>query len=274
MPLSDELSIACPASTYSVAIRVLLRRRDWPAVELRARLRRAVDASLRWGVATHDDRGGQAAALVVARTGAVPVVPRAVELERRRALRMVHQPDELVVAVARQDRAVRVLVIVDELELEHTSVGNDQDPGLVDQLVLRDADRGVHLAVGSLLRLPDGAAPEDPTQRHPVLLVQGGYVDGSAHGSSLGSGVIGHRGRTAPPSGPVENRRPVDGSPRRIHVEVPFTWSAAPLVRDRTPLVFGSGVPRAREVVEQALPGRRARRRARRRSARPARDGP
>src|SRR4051794_41712411 len=161
MPLSDELSIACPASTYSVAIRVLLRRRDWPAVELRARLRRAVDASLRGGVASHDDRGGQAAALVVARTGAVPVVARAVELERRRPLRVVHQPDELVVAVARQDRAVRVLVIVDELELEHAPVGEDEDPRVVHQLVLRDPDRGVHLAVGTLLGVPDVSAAED-----------------------------------------------------------------------------------------------------------------
>src|SRR5215210_7299722 len=180
MPLSDEFSTAVPASTYSVAIKCSYRRSLLSgAADLRARLRRAVEASLRWGVASHDDRGGQAAALVVARAGAVPVVARAVELERRRSLRVVHQPDELVVAVARQDRAVRVLVIVDELELEHASVGQDQDPGLVDQLVLRDADRGAHLAVGSLLGLPDGAAAEDSTQRHPVLLVQGRDVDGS-----------------------------------------------------------------------------------------------
>src|SRR5918999_3607522 len=180
MPLSDELSTAVPASTYSVAITCSFPRSCFSrAVELRARLGRAVEASLRRGVASHHDGGGQAAALVVARTGAVPVVTRAVELEGGRSPRVVHQPDELVVAVARQDRAVGVLVIVDELELEHAPVGHDEDPGLVDQLVLRDPDRGAHRAVGSLLGLPDGAAAEDSTQRHPVLLVQGRDVDSS-----------------------------------------------------------------------------------------------
>src|SRR4051794_13459421 len=103
MPLSVELSTACPASTYSIAIRC----------SLRTRLCRSVQARLGWRFPLHDDRGGQAAALVVARAGAVPVVAGAVELEGRGALRVVHQPDELVVTVARQHRAMGVLVIVD-----------------------------------------------------------------------------------------------------------------------------------------------------------------
>src|SRR4051794_23018020 len=236
MPLSDELSIACPASTYSVAIRVLLRRRDWPAVELRARLRRAVDASLWRGVAADDDRGGEAAALVVARTGAVPVVARAVELERRRSLRVVHEPDEHVIAVARQDRAVRVLVVVDERELERAPMRQDQDAGLVDQLILRDADRGVHLAVGPLLGLPDGSAAEDPAQRHPVLLVQTRYVDGS-HQRCSSCPMPGPAAR-APRAHLGRDRMPVHGPPRRIAAEVPFARGGVPLVPDRAPLVM------------------------------------
>src|SRR5919199_3186159 len=93
------------------------------AVDLRARLRRTVEPGFRRRVPLHDDRSGQAAALVVARARAVPVVPGAVERESGCALCLVDQPEELVVAVARQDRAVRVGVVVDELELELAPVG-------------------------------------------------------------------------------------------------------------------------------------------------------
>src|SRR5829696_6592789 len=143
--------MAVPASTYSVAIECSF---PGPAAwGLRARLGRAVEPSLGRYLAAHDDRSGQTAALVVAGRGAVPVVPRSVELEGGGAPRMVHKPDELGVAVARQDRAVGVLVVVDELELEHAPMRQHDDSGLVDELVLGDPDRGVHLAVRSLLRL-------------------------------------------------------------------------------------------------------------------------
>src|SRR3954470_24118535 len=206
MPPRVGLPTACPSPTYSVAIRCSFSRCGRAgAVDLGAWLWRTVEASLWWRLASHDDRGGQAPALVVARARAVPVVPRAVELEGRLALRMVHQPDELVVAVAREHRAVRVLVIVDERELERSSVGHDQDAGLVHELVLRDPDRGAHDAVGSLLSLSDGSTPEDSTERHPVLVVQLGYVDGSvAHGSSLASiGQLLPKGLTTAPFRPT-----------------------------------------------------------------------
>src|SRR5918992_5113323 len=98
---------------------------------------------------------------------------------------MVHQPDELGVAVARQDRAVGVLVVVDELKLEHAPVGQHKDAGLVDELVLGDPDRGAHLAVGSLLRLSDRSPAQQSTQRRPVLLVQGRFDGSVNHGALL-----------------------------------------------------------------------------------------
>jgi hypothetical protein len=55
---------------------------------------------------------------------------------------------------------VGVLVVVDEREFELATVGQDEDPGLPAQLVLRDPDRGVHSAVGSLLGVPDAPGPE------------------------------------------------------------------------------------------------------------------
>src|SRR5215207_6060417 len=175
--------MAVPASTYSVAIECSF---PGPAAwGLRARLGRAVEPSLGRYVAAHDDRSGQAAALVIAGRGAVPVVPRSVELEGGGAPRMVHQPDELGVAVARQDRAVGVLVVVDELELEHTPMWQDEDSRLEDELVLGDPDAGVQLAVRSLLSLPDRSPAQQSTQRRPVLLVQGRFDGSVAHGCSL-----------------------------------------------------------------------------------------
>src|SRR5918997_2959996 len=133
MPLRLELSTATPASTYSISVAIKYSYPRWwlcRAVDLWARLLRTVEASLLRGLPLHDDRPGQAAALVVAGTRAVPVVPRAVELEVGLPARMVHQPDELVVAVARQDCAVRVQVIVDQLELELAPMGQHEDPRL------------------------------------------------------------------------------------------------------------------------------------------------
>src|SRR6478736_1184869 len=108
--------MAAPASTYSVAIECVL---SWAVgLDGRARLRRAVQARLGRHVPAHDDRSGQAPALVVAGRGPVPVVARPVELERGRPLGAVDQPEELGVPVARQDRTMGVLVVVDERELD------------------------------------------------------------------------------------------------------------------------------------------------------------
>src|SRR6187551_840388 len=177
MALNDPNGTAFPASTYSVAIKKCSLPRLWlqPTRGLRTRLRRAVDARGVGDVAADDDRRGQAPALVVAGTGAVPVVARAVQLEGGGALGVVHQPDELGVAVARQDRAVRVLVVIDERELERAPVGQHQDPRLVDELVFGDADGGAHDSVVALLGVADGSAPENPSKRQPVLLVQPCY---------------------------------------------------------------------------------------------------
>src|SRR5436309_4935907 len=102
-------STACPASTYSsVAIN---------CSSLRLRLGWTVELGFRRRVPGNDDRSGQAPALVVAGGRPVPVVARAVQLKSGRSARMVDQPDELRVAVARQHGAVRVLVIVDERQL-------------------------------------------------------------------------------------------------------------------------------------------------------------
>ena len=47
-----------------------------------------------------------------------------------------------------------------ELELEHPPMGHHQDRGLIHQLVLRDPDGGVHLAVRPLLGVPDTSPAE------------------------------------------------------------------------------------------------------------------
>src|SRR5918992_107799 len=190
MPLRLEVSTATPASTYSISVAIKYSYPRWwlcRAVDLWARLLRTVEASLLRGLPLHDDRPGQAPALVVAGTGAVPVVARAVELEGGGSARVVHQPDELGVTVARQARAVRVLVIVDELELEHAPVGHDEDPGLVDQLVLGDPHGGAHLSVGPLLGVSDFATPEYSSESRSVLLVQIRQGLGSHGSPSLGS---------------------------------------------------------------------------------------
>src|SRR6266568_1209163 len=85
---------------------------------------------------------------------------------------MVHQPDELAVTVARQERAVGVHVIVDELELEIAAMGQDQDSRVPDQLIQRNPDPGMHAAVGPLLGAPEVSVGEQSAYRGPVLLAQ------------------------------------------------------------------------------------------------------
>src|SRR3954452_4083221 len=101
--------MASPASTYSTVMM---------CSSLRARLVGAVESGFRRNVPQHDDHPGQPSAFVVAGRRAVPVVAGPVEVEGGPSARMVHQPDELPVTIARQERAVRVEVVVDELEVD------------------------------------------------------------------------------------------------------------------------------------------------------------
>src|SRR4051812_50025828 len=110
---SLRLRTQLPSSAPFESAGVDLHRGAW--------LRGAVGARLGRDVPAHDDRAGQAASLVVAGRGAVPVVARPVELESGRALRVVHQPEEPGVAIARHDRAVGVLVVVDERDLDRAA---------------------------------------------------------------------------------------------------------------------------------------------------------
>jgi hypothetical protein len=85
-----------------------------------------------------------------------------------------------------------VLVVVDERELELAPVREDEDPGLVHQLILGDPDRGGHLPARPVIGLPDGSASQDPTEGCPVLVVQTLHVNSTAlsslaHGSLLAS---------------------------------------------------------------------------------------
>src|ERR1700744_6222799 len=121
-------STAAPASTYLVSVAI-------NGSFLRSWLGRAVETGLLRDLSPHDDGAGQAAAFVVAGAGAIPVVARTVEVEARRAPGIVLQPDELEVTIARQDGAVRVVVIVDDLELEVAPMGEDEEPRLKDQFV-------------------------------------------------------------------------------------------------------------------------------------------
>src|SRR6185437_8517213 len=168
----DVLSLGCH--------QLLLSLRPW--------LGWTVELGLVYDLASDDDRAGKAATLVVSSPGAVPVVARTVELEGRPALREVHQPDELGVAVARQNRAVRVVVVVDQLELEGASVREHEHAGVEDQLVERDPHSRVHLAVGSLVGYTDVAPAQHPSERHPVLFRQAfdnTLIDSGSHSESL-----------------------------------------------------------------------------------------
>src|SRR3954452_21746755 len=109
------------ASLYSIAV--------IGSSSLPAWLPRAVEASGLGDVALHDDRPDQAPAFVVTDVGAEPVVARSVEGDGHRSARVVRQPHPLTVAVARNERAVRVLVVVDELDVALAGVGHDDDRG-------------------------------------------------------------------------------------------------------------------------------------------------
>src|SRR5438309_7189033 len=100
--------MACPASTYSTVI-VCSLLRPW--------LVGSVETGLGRGVTEHRDGAGQPPALVVARRRGEPVVAGAVEVERGRAARMVHQPDELPVTIARKEHAMGVQIIIEDLEI-------------------------------------------------------------------------------------------------------------------------------------------------------------
>src|SRR3954462_7125404 len=139
---------------------------------LRSWLRWTIEAGRRRDVAHHDDRADQAPALVVADVGAEPVGARAVEGDVDGSPRVVRQPDPLAVTVARHERAVGVLVVVDELDVQFAAVGQDQDRGVPDPLGGHDPDRGGHGAPGLVLGLGDVPGRQQPAQRPVVLLVE------------------------------------------------------------------------------------------------------
>src|SRR6478672_6032896 len=163
LPLSSPWLMASPASTYSTVISCSL---------LRAWLVGAVESGLRRNVSQYDDHAGQAAALVVAGGRAVPVVAGSVEVEGGPPARVVHEPDELPVAIARQECAVRVEVVVDELEVDVAAVRQHQDLRIPAQLVGVDANSGRHAAVGVLRSLTDVARAQHLAQCRLVLRVQ------------------------------------------------------------------------------------------------------
>src|SRR5450631_3737396 len=84
-------------------------------------------------------------------------------------------------AVAREDRAVRVLVVVVEVEVDGAPMGQDENRGVEDEFVLVDPDRGVHATVGFLPGVPDVAAAQDATNRRPILLGQTRLVGNTSY---------------------------------------------------------------------------------------------
>src|SRR3954464_14163307 len=168
--VSDPKSTAGGASPYSMSVLSLMSVIDQSC--LRSGLLRAVETGGLRDVAPDDDRPDQASALVVADVGAEPVVTRAVEGDGHGSARVVRQPHPLAVAVARHERAVRVLVVVDELDVQVPAVGQDEDRGVPDQLVGHDPDPGAHPAVVPLLGLPEVAGGQQPADRRLVLPVQ------------------------------------------------------------------------------------------------------
>jgi hypothetical protein len=81
-----------------------------------------------------------------------------------------------------------VVVVVDDLQLELAPVREDQDSGIENELVQRNPNGGVHLAVGSLLGHSDVSASEHPSDGHPVLFRQPfnhSLIGSGSHGDSL-----------------------------------------------------------------------------------------
>src|ERR1700754_789801 len=118
--------MASPASTYSTVT---------SSSFLRPRLLGTVEASLGRNLAEDNDGSGQSPAFVVARGRTEPVVARPIEVEGGPSARMVDQPDKFAVAIARQERTMRVEVIVDELEVDISPVRHDQNRGIPHQLI-------------------------------------------------------------------------------------------------------------------------------------------
>src|SRR3954454_20409457 len=180
---------------------------------LRLRLRRAVEAGRRRYVGHHHDRADQATPLVVADVGVEPVVAGAGEAGVDGAPGAGGQPDPLAVTVARHERAVGVLVVVQELDVELATVGQQEDRGVPDQLVGDDPDHGAHASVRPLLRLCDVPGRQQPAQRRVVLLVQPEPADHlrpgrceGRHGPHLLVGVFVSQGLTRSLRGPRRSR--------------------------------------------------------------------
>src|SRR3569833_1311864 len=131
---------------------------------LRSRLLRTVESSGLRDAALDDERPDQAPALVVPDVGAEPVVAGAVQVDVDRSPGVVRQPDPLAVTVARHERAVGVLVVVDELDVEIAAVRQHEDRGIPDQLIGHDPDLGVHPAAVALLGVADVPGREQPAR--------------------------------------------------------------------------------------------------------------
>src|SRR3954452_21890024 len=190
---------------------------------LRTGLRRAVEAGRGAGGAQHDKRADQLPSLVIAEVGAEPVVAGAVEGDVDGAAGVVGQPDPLAVPVARPQRAVGVLVVVDELDVELAAVRQDEDRGIPDQLVGDDPDHGGHRAAGLVLGRGDVPGRQQPAERPGVLLVEPELVQqvvavghGGNHGPHL---LVGRRVEGLPlvvpmaPPPPAAAHRPAPAAP-------------------------------------------------------------
>src|SRR5919112_855406 len=101
---------------------------------------------------------------------------------------MYRQPYPLLVTIARQECAVSVLVIVEDLELEVARMGHDGDRGLPDHSIGRDPDLGAHAAVGSLLGVPEASSVGDQSTYcrvvcfvQPKLFHRSGKLFGGRH---------------------------------------------------------------------------------------------
>src|SRR5690625_99379 len=155
--------MASPASTYSAVI---------DSSFLRPRLLGAVEAGLGRNFTPHDDGPGQPPPLVVSGRRAVPVVARSVQVELRRPPRMIHQPDEFLVTVARQQRAMRIVIVIDNLKFEITTVWHHQNRRIPRQFVRMDTNRRLHPPIGLLRGMGNVSGSQYLTDRCMILRVQ------------------------------------------------------------------------------------------------------